>query len=280
MAGGVQLGLAHHRLTVLLLPAVTIFIVWRDGHLLRRPRAWLRPLLALIAPLLLYGLLPLRANVGSLDGSYVRLGFWQWLMGGGYSTFLRENPFGIERGWKDMATLFGTQYGLWSLLVALPGITLWRMQPRRFVLLLLVAVSDLVFARYYLVADIEVFLIPLFLVWPLFLALGLTALMDALTAAVIALQRRWLPTLHLKRRFLLSLLALPMLVWPLLLLNQRYSEADRSQPPARAWGVHDYGLDMLASMAPDAHVVGILGEMTLLRYFQRTAGIRPDVQTI
>ncbi|NOZ70601.1 MAG: hypothetical protein GXP38_01595, partial [Chloroflexi bacterium] len=42
----------------------------------------------------------------------------------------------------------------------------------------------------------------------------------------------------------------------------------------------DYGLDMLASMAPDAHVVGILGEMTLLRYFQRTAGIRPDVRTI
>ncbi|NOZ50739.1 MAG: DUF2723 domain-containing protein [Chloroflexi bacterium] len=277
------LGLTHHRMTVLLLPAAAVFMLWRDTGLWRRPRAWLLPLLALVAPLSLYGILPLRSAVGSLDGSYARIGFWQWVMGGGYSTFLRQNPFGIERNWGDLFGLLDAQYGTWGYLAALMGVSLWRLHPRRFVLLALMAVADLVFVRTYLVADYEVFAIPLFLIWPLLIAVGLTSLIDTLTGPLLALLRRmsvlrrWPPPW---RRRVWALLAIPLLVWPLLLGQQRYAQADRSQPPARAWGVHDYGLDMLASMEPDAQVVGILGEMTLLRYFQRTAGIRPDVRTI
>ncbi len=37
---------------------------------------------------------------------------------------------------------------------------------------------------------------------------------------------------------------------------------------------------MLDSIAPDGTVVGILGEMTLLRYFQQAEDMRPDVKTI
>lgn len=277
----IGLGLTHHRMTALMLPAAAIFMLWRDVRLLLRPRAWLRPLLALLAPLLLYAILPLRAETGSLDGSYAQIGFWHWLMGGGYGTFLRDNPFGIQRGWKDLWALFQAQYGFLGVLAGLMAVSLLRLQPRRFMLLLLLAGTDLVFARYYLVADIEVFLIPLFLVWSLFMAVGLTTLVNGFTSLVFALRRRWWPERPRSlRRLGAAVLAVPLLLWPLWLAQQRYAEADRSQPPARAWGVHDYGLDMLDSMEPDAHVVGILGEMTLLRYFQRTAGIRPDVRTI
>ncbi|HEX7586786.1 MAG TPA: hypothetical protein VF478_00570, partial [Anaerolineae bacterium] len=47
------------------------------------------------------------------------------------------------------------------------------------------------------------------------------------------------------------------------------------------WDVHDYGLDILnLPLEKNATIIGIQGEMTLLRYFQETQGIRPDVRTI
>jgi hypothetical protein len=45
--------------------------------------------------------------------------------------------------------------------------------------------------------------------------------------------------------------------------------------------MHDYGQDVLHQpLEKNADVIGILGEMTLLRYFQSIQGLRPDVQTI
>ena len=73
------------------------------------------------------------------------------------------------------------------------------------------------------------------------------------------------------------LLAALFLLQPLALLRDNYPELDLSQ----RWAVHDYGIDMLSQPLEDnAVVIGILGEMTLLRYFQRTEGLRPEVVTI
>jgi hypothetical protein len=47
------------------------------------------------------------------------------------------------------------------------------------------------------------------------------------------------------------------------------------------WQVHDYGLDILQQPLPEnSAIVGILGEMTLVRYFQQTENRRPDVETV
>lgn len=47
------------------------------------------------------------------------------------------------------------------------------------------------------------------------------------------------------------------------------------------WQVHDYGLDMLQQPLSDrSAIVGILGEMTLLRYFQQTENRRADIETV
>ena len=278
VALAIGLGLTHHRLTLLLLPGAVVFVLWGDPGLLRRPRAWVKPLLALLAPLLLYAILPLRAHVGSLDGAYDQAGFWDWVLGGGYSTFLRDNPFGIERNFSDLIQLLVDQYGLLGILTPFLGFMAWRMQPRRFTLLALIAVTNLLFASQYKVADIEVFLIPLFIVWALFIAVGLTAAWDSALIYLLALLRR-LPV-SLSPRLPASLLTVMFLLWPLALISERLPAQDRSQPPTRAWGVHDYGVDMLSSIEPDGSVVGILGEMTLLRYFQRTQSLRGDVQTI
>ncbi len=169
----IGLGLAHHRLTLLLIPAALVFVFWSEPDLIRRPRKWIKPILAALAPLLLYAILPLRAGVGSLDGSYAEIGFWSWVMGGGYSTFLSENPFDIDRTIFDLLRMVVDQYGWLGIIVAVIGLPTWRKMPRQFVFLLLIALTDLLFANWYLVADIEVFLIPLFIIWALFIAVGL-----------------------------------------------------------------------------------------------------------
>lgn len=272
------LGLTHHRLTLLLLPAVAVFILWGDPGLLHRPRAWLQPALALLLPLLFYAILPLRGQVGSLDGSYARTGFWNWVVGGGYSAFLAANPLGIDRGISDLVGIVLAQFGLLGIVIALMGWPTWQMQPRRFAFLTLIFLTDLLFASRYLVADIEVFLLPAILTLCLFIAVGLTTLWDAAAIYLTALARRLSPATS-PRRFI-SLVSLLLLIWPVLLFWQRLPDQDRSQPAALAWGVRDYGLDMLDSTVPNARLVGLLGEMTLVRYFQRTQDARPDVQTL
>jgi len=55
------------------------------------------------------------------------------------------------------------------------------------------------------------------------------------------------------------------------------SELDRSND----WAVYDYGLDLMRQpLEPSAAIVGILGEVTLVRYFQETEGLRPDLLPI
>ncbi len=282
----IGLGLTHHRLSLLLLPAAAVFVIWGDPGLLRRPRAWLAPGLALLLPLLLYAILPLRGQAGSLDGGYARIGFWGWVLGGGYSAFFAANPFdaaqggplGIDRSFADLIGVVLAQFGLLGAVVALLGWPTWQMQPRRFVLLALILLVDLLFASRYLVADIEVFLLPAILSLCLFLAVGLTVLWDAGSIYLTALSRRVFPSAS-PRRFV-AILSLALLIWPALLAWQRLPDQDRSQPAGLAWGVHEYGLDMLDTLPPDARLVGLLGEMTLVRYFQRTQDLRPDLQTL
>lgn len=58
------------------------------------------------------------------------------------------------------------------------------------------------------------------------------------------------------------------------LLRDNFSRLNRSGD----WAVHDYGLDMLRQpLEQGAAIVGLLGETTLVRYFQATAGLRPDL---
>ena len=87
----IGLGLAHHRTVVLLLPGLFIFLLWTAPALLRPQRAWLLWLAALLAPLLLYAYLPLRAaqGVADLNGSYVNTwaGFWDHVLARRYTTF-------------------------------------------------------------------------------------------------------------------------------------------------------------------------------------------------
>jgi hypothetical protein len=263
----VGLGLTHHSTMALLLPAVGIFIAV-TYHLHRR-QGWQRfwedvtlpkMALAFAAPLALYLYLPLRGEVGSLDGAYQNTlpGFWQHITGGGYGVFLFDNPFGHERSARFYLSLLTNELGWWGLGLAVVGVG-WLAWRRQWPPLLLTGVAFgtyLAFNLFYTVSDIEVFFIPVFLLLALWAGRGMGVLLDR------AAQKQAIAAL------IISLLALAFILFQ-----------QKGQSRAADWAVHDYGLDVLAQPAPNSAVVGILGEMTLLRYFQETANLRPDVQT-
>lgn len=260
------LSLTHHRMTLFLLPAVAVFILWHEPGLLRPQRGWLALLAWLFAPLLLYAYLPLRAMATtSLDGTYSNTwsGFVDWVTASGYNVFLTGNPFGLHYTADFYFGLFFDQFGRTGLVLALFGFYAALRWPRRWTLLAIAFVVNLGFALAYRAADIEVFFLPTFLILSLFIAAGIARLQ--VMAGKLAAGRR------LSAAY--ALLTVLMLLEPTLRLVNGFPALDRSQ----MWEVYDYGLDMVSQPETGGAVVGLLGETTLLRYFQWTEGLRPDV---
>ncbi len=272
--------MTHHRMIALLLPAALVFIFWTDSSLLRQPRRWVLPLVLGLAPLLLYLYLPIRGQaVGSLDGTFVPTlaGTLDWIMARSYGIFLTGNPFGVERGATAVIALFLDQLGALTIVAAIAGlVTAWKFSRRRYVFLLLATVTQIAFAAAYKVQDVEVFFLPALMLTCVWAAWGLAPLFDSFTLQGIraasglrtAPWLRWL----IVAGWVLSL-AVVMLFEPVRDALHPSPEQDRRH----AWEVYDYGEDMLANVAADGQVIGLLGETTLVRYFRDVLGRRPDV---
>jgi hypothetical protein len=76
-------------------------------------------------------------------------------------------------------------------------------------------------------------------------------------------------------RLPVTLLAVLLLLGQLIMLfRDHLPQMDRSNH----WAVYDYGLDVIRQpLEPNDAIVGILGEVTLVRYFQEVEGLRPDL---
>lgn len=285
------LSLAHHRTMLLLAPVWVVFVAVVERRVFSRAallgperRDWPRwrqvlgrPIVLLaicfLAPLLLYAYLPLRARVGSLDGLYTPAwrSFWGWVTGSIYSSFLGDNPLARNLDAAFYVQLFWQQFGPVGLALALLGLLALLRRPRALFLTGGTFAITVLFAVLYRVPDVEVFFIPAFLTAALWIGIGLDD-------AVERLRPRG-PSLALRRLSALCAvgLVLAALVQPLLIAVRAYPDLDLSQ----RWIVHDYGRYVLDEPLPEnGTVVGLLGEMTLLRYFQRTAGLRPDLETV
>ena len=260
------LSLTHHRTTVLVLPAIAYYL-WPQIKTWK-PRTIIKIAVALVAPLLLYLYIPLRGRVGSLDGTYVNTleGFWKQVSASGYGVFIFGNPFEAERGVEFYLSLFLEQFGVMGLAAGLLGlIVLSRSRARG--LTLIAFATHLVFNLLYRVTDIEVFFIPTFIIWSIWVGVG----------------AGWLLTGYAWARMgRLSWLRLPVALLAGLLLLGQFIASVRGHLPqmdrSNNWAVYNYGLDMIHQpLQPNAAIVGILGEMTLVRYFQETEGLRPDL---
>lgn len=268
------LALTHHRTILLLWPALALYLLHQLGSRLWRPRLIFSALLVGTLPLLLYLYLPLRGHIGSLDGTYENswAGFWRHVSGGGYgSTFILGNPLTQQRDvafyWDLLAGQFYTPF------LAVLGFLflLWR-GPSRLVGLTGVAfLTYLGFNIFYQVSDIEVFFIPIFVLWALWSGLGLAGVFQL----AASLPAKWW-------RFFATVLVTILLLGA---LGQQFRANQARATAGYTWQIHDYGLDMLQQPLPSAEaggttIIGILGEMTLIRYFQQTIGRRPDIETV
>jgi hypothetical protein len=264
------LSLTHHRTMVLLMPAIGLYLLFTGQYRpLLKPATLLTTLAFGAAPLLLYLYLPLRGEVGSLDGSYHNSwgGFWQHVTAGGYGTFIFENPFGQERTLADYWTLLDGQF--YTTVPGLIGLLYlaWYGRLRYLILTATAFVTYFGFNLFYNVADIEVFFIPVFLIWAIWSGLGAVFLLKTAVSLPQPLPRY---------------LALGGLLLIFGLMTGRLLQANTPAiQQQHSWQVHDYGIDMLRQpLEQEAAIVGILGETTLIRYFQETEGLRPDLQPI
>jgi hypothetical protein len=258
----IGLSLTHHRTSLLILPGVSLYLLLIDPGLWRPQRAWITWALALLAPLLLYGYLPLRASMGvaDLEGDYTNtwVGFWHHVLARGYTGFFTANELAVERRLADWLLLFGNQFGWIGAALGGLGIGIGLLDRRHrpaWVLIVLILVINLLFAANYRVADAEVFALPAFLC----MALGIGGAMTPITAF----------TSHLPP--FLSRLAQPLLVLILLFIPLgRGPFVDRSD----SWAIHDYAVAMANVDFPvGSEVVGLRGQMTALTYMQHAEGI-------
>ena len=271
------LSLTHHRLMLLLAPAMALFAWLTERRIFTDLRLVSRLIPLFLAPLLLYAYIPLRGlYTSSLDGTYQNTlsGFLHHVTASGYNVFVTGNPLAQSRPLSFYWQLLVSQFGLVGVALGLVGLLASMRKPRPSTLLGVAFVLNAAFVLSYHVADIEVFAIPAFLLYAIWMGIG----MDLMLNLVTRLAERVLSRAGAKApAFCHLLLATVFLLQPLALLRDNYPELDLSQH----WAVYDYGVDMLSQPLEDnAVVIGILGEMTLLRYFQRTEGLRPEVVTI
>ncbi|MDM8528691.1 DUF2723 domain-containing protein [Anaerolineales bacterium HSG24] len=289
------LSLTHHRTMLLIIPATVSYVAMTCWPNLRAmpPTHLLLALLKLILlgclPLLLYLYLPLRGHVGSLDDTYQNswAGFWQQVAASGYgNTFLLDNPFNQQRDLSFYSQLLIDQFGPLTIMgvlgaylssrsagilsASIPNARLLTRQYGIFLLTSLTMLTYTLFNLFYNVTDIEVFFIPVFLIWAIWIGVvlssGLAYLHDRYRQGK---QPAWLASLLL------------MVLLLTIQLGHAFTQHQQPIQARNSWQIHDYGLDMLQQPLPErSTIIGIVGEMTLLRYFQQTEGFRPDIVTI
>ncbi len=265
----VGLGLAHHRMTALALPALAVYLVWRIPGLWRPRREWLVWAAAMLLPLALYAYIPLRAAMGvrDLDGAYVNTlqGFLDHVLARQYVAFFAQNSLGAPFSAMDAIRLVWRETGGAAFVLGAIGLAqLWdrrRGASRAWVFVLLLLLANAAFAISYQVADREVFFIPVFLAFALFVGGG---------AGMV-------------RRLPLKSPLLTVLIQAGLTLLVAAGVSGRMSPENHRgdWAAHHYALLMASTpFPPDSRVIGLEGEMTALKFMQDAEGLGRNAQPI
>ena len=265
----VGLGLAHHRMTALALPALAVYLLWRIPGLWRPRREWLVWATALLLPLALYAYIPLRAAMGvrDLNGAYVNTlpGFLDHVLARQYAAFFAQNPLGAPFSAMDAGRLVWQETGGAAFALGVIGLTqLWdrrRGAVRTWVFVLLLLLANAAFAISYQVADREVFFIPVFLAFALFVGGG------------AGMVRR----LPLKRPLLTVLIQAGLTLLVAAGVPGRAPAENRRDD----WTAHHHALLMAsAPFPPGSRVIGLEGEMTALRFMQDAEELGRNAQPI
>ncbi len=259
----IGLGLTHHRTIVLLGPGL-LLMLWGQRWLWHPSRDWLRWSLWLLAPLLLYLYLPLRASMGVMDlnGSYANTwgGFWHHVLARGYTSFFTENALTRSLTASEWAQLWLAQYGIGALALGLLGLgwLFWRGRNRQVGLgLVLVVLVNLAFAVAYRVGDPELFLLPAWLAFAPLIGLSIAALAQVSRARLAQVGQ------------------IALLVGLLSGMGGRELPINRRTD----WAIHDYAVALAkVEFPPQSQVIGLEGQITALHYMQQAEGLGQNAQ--
>jgi hypothetical protein len=275
------LGLAHHRTTLLLLPAIVVFL-WQgrrwSGSRREKLAGLARALLLVALPLLLYALIPLRApqmpyaDVVVSPEQVIQLyrptfrWFAQHVSGSGFGSALLGATRPMEQLQRSLGWL--VQEMSWpGILLGIAGIVWLFVRSRSLFLLTGLAFALLFgFNLFYGIGDIRVFYITTYLIWSVWAGVGLSAVAWLLLYAGSNVPlRRGISTL-----VCCAALALPI---ALLLQNDEKADQSRNDQLARFWQ------DVLAQPIPQGAILvsNDRDEMAPLWYRQYVENQRPDL---
>lgn len=271
VASMMGLAAANTPATILWWPGLLI-LAWMTPH--RQQLSWrlalkLSGLFALALLPILY--LPIRSMthpafnyVGHYDESAVfhpldltQLDNLLWYISGGPFSHL---VWGYS-GWELLTEGFHSLHRLWAAFLGI-GLPLglwgfWKLWQRHHVLalgLLLTVLPHAVFFTAYRVPDKETMFLPLFLIWAVFLSVGLEQLIEMLP-----------------RRLALVELLLPL---GLLIINVSYADVSDLLSP------HEIAEIRLQTTESNAIYMAIWDNAAVMEYIQITRGFRPDVTVI
>ena len=270
------LSLGNHAATILLLPGLAWFLFATARRRLLQWRAWRLALPAAMLAASVFLALPLRhaaapafnyAGEFDAQGNFVAVNLQTlhgllWLVTG--RTFAGQ-MFGYDiAGAAREAAAYGAQ--LWQAFIGVglgPGllgaVLLWRRDRALGGALALLFLANVIFYANYRVVDKNTMHLPSYVIWALWLGLGLEELL------------RWLRETRLQQPVRLLLVALVLLAvawnWP---------RVDLSDD----WSARQQGEEILASVAPNAIVLGWWDTVPVVQYLQFVEGQRPDVLAI
>ena len=254
------LALAHHRLTILALPAILYFLIATDRRFFFNvPRVLICALLV-VPGLLLYAYVPLRMMPEGFTFEYA---FNQIILGREYAgSLLREiNPLPV------LFEIPAKNFHIGLLLALVGAVTLFRRAKHFNVALWLIYVTDILFAMVYSVPDVEVFLTSSFVVTAIWIGAGSAFLLEWLAQRVGEKRARYAEWLG----------AALLLVFALFGLT-RFGEinaavAAEAAPETRARAIAAMNLPPAAFLELDWETA------TALRFLQATENLRPDLET-
>ncbi len=273
------LSLTHHSTMILFLPAYVLFICLTHRSALTDLKSLSRLLILLLAPLLLYLYIPWRAS--ATPYLYVYLGpgrelelyentlrgFLSFVTGAMFRGELVYQAPLLERLTMTWGLLL-QQFSIAGVLLGILGII--RLGMSHWKILLLLGLSYLcvvTFNLFYLIGDIRVLYTPSYIIFAIWMALGMSSVIEA----AARLRNRW------ERAYAVLPCALILLfaVLPLSAVWNNYRTVDRSDD----YRAREMWEEILAQPVPEGAILvsNDRNEITPLLYLQHVEGMRPDL---
>jgi hypothetical protein len=263
----IGLSLTNHLTTVLLFPAIALTLILTWPRL--SAKQWMLAIGLLLAALLIYLYIPLRWPALHDRQAMLADEFWGWVTGSRFQGALQFQAWlNDPERWRILGRLILDQYGWLGVILSLIGIVLMALRQWRAALVS--AVAFLAFAFYglnYLIPDIGVFLIPLFMLQAMWMGYGVAVMIDWVFRRYSLRIEAWV------HAALITLFAL----LPLRAAWTTGATFDWSDEMAlEEWGhrVLDLPLEEDSAILADSE------KIAPLEYLHRIEGVRPDMYMV